>query len=470
MGTSSSHVRIGEEIGKGAYGAVFKGEYYGQPVAIKKVHNTLVDYARHNHVDYMRLISEFKRECELLQTLEHPHVVKFIEVFGENSQALLVMELLAETLDHHIQKRGNVPGPIGELEEAWICCQVADGLAYLHQHDPPVIHRDLTTRNILLTAKGVAKISDLGVAKFRPTELGYMSTKAPGCLPYMPPEALSSEPQYTEKLDVFSLGVVMMVTATCREPPSGLIGIGTVPEVERRKDHLRYVDSTHPLKPLIICCLDNDEVNRPSAHEVHNRLKVLPYPPSLTHREEKTMDFKIPHSPLVKDGRAKLQFCLLGGRNSGKYTFASQCVYDQTPMLVKREPNIVLQGATKTIERFGVSVDVSFWIYPLVYTMDWLFFDNNGAFIFVDLTNPNSIDEAKEIYSQWLKDVGDYEIPLMLVGSKSDEERAISKEALDDVAQSLCCKYQLEVSSYSNSNITEAINMMIDHCLFKHII
>ena len=470
MGASSSHVRIGEEIGKGAYGAVFKGEYYGQPVAIKKVHSTLVDYARHDHVDYMRLISEFKRECALLQTLEHPHVVKFIEVFGENSQALLVMELLAETLDHHIQKRGKVSGSVGELEEAWICCQVADGLAYLHQHDPPVVHRDLTTRNILLTAKGMAKISDLGVAKFRPTGLGYMSTKAPGCLAYMPPEALSSEPQYTEKLDVFSLGVVMTVTATCRDPPSDLIGIGTVPEVERRKNHLQYVDSTHPLKPLIICCLENDFAHRPSAHEIHSRLKVLPYPLSLTHHEGKTIDFKIPYSPLVRDGRAKLQFCLLGGRNSGKYTFASQCVYDQPPTLAKREPNTVLQEANKTVERSGITVDVSFWIYPLVYTTDWLFFNNNGAFIFVDLTDPNSIDNAKEIYSQWLKDVGDYEIPLVVVGSKSDGERAISTEALDGVVQSLCCKCWLEVSSHSNSNIAEAVNMMIDHCLFKHIL
>ena len=55
-----------------------------------------------------------------------------------------------------------------------------------------------------------AKTSDLGVSKFRPTDLGYLSTKAPGCLLYMPPEALGKEPQYTEKLDMFFFGVLML--------------------------------------------------------------------------------------------------------------------------------------------------------------------------------------------------------------------------------------------------------------------
>ena len=63
-----------------------------------------------------------------------------------------------------------------------------------------------------------AKTSDLGMSKFCPTDLGYLSTKTPGCLPYMPPEALGKEPQYTEKLDTFSFGVLMLQMVTGEDP------------------------------------------------------------------------------------------------------------------------------------------------------------------------------------------------------------------------------------------------------------
>ena len=87
-----------------------------------------------------------------------------------------------------------------------ILLDVSYGLLYFHSHTPPIIHRDLSANNILLTTDLRAKIADLGVAKLLDiqTQVAFSQTKAPGSLHYMPPEALEEVPAYNCKLDIFS--------------------------------------------------------------------------------------------------------------------------------------------------------------------------------------------------------------------------------------------------------------------------
>ena len=165
---------LGERIGRGSYGEVYRGTLgrNRRPVAVKKIYDILLIAARENRQSLQRLVGEFRLECELLQVAKHPNVVEFIGVFyqgeGEES-ALLVMELMEQTLEHFLEdNRGTLP----QEKQVSICLQIASGLLFLHQHDPQILHRDLTAKNVLMNKEGsIAKISDFGQAKYRPTSV-----------------------------------------------------------------------------------------------------------------------------------------------------------------------------------------------------------------------------------------------------------------------------------------------------------
>ena len=270
-------LRIGPEISRGAYGTVYSGTLGGRPVAVKKVHQLLLDYASESEEALEAVLEGFRRECELLEAAKHANVVEFLGVFHQDGSALLVMELMEQTLERFLkEKRGN----LSQEKQMYICLQVVSGLLFLHQHDPQILHRDLTAKNVLMTKDGsIAKISDLGQAKFRPSSVMYLSTKAPGCLLYMPPECLvetnkssGAKARFTDKGDIFSLGVLMLQVATQDPPSCGLVMREGQPEVERRAADLSRLPANHPLRPLILQCLQDDPAKRPSCSEVLSQL------------------------------------------------------------------------------------------------------------------------------------------------------------------------------------------------------
>jgi serine/threonine protein kinase len=259
---ANSSVVLGKEIGRGTNGIVHLGTYQNEPVAIKKHH----------------LHQEIVQECELLASLSHPHVVQVIGVFTVKEESVLIMELLHETLRDYLgrtKEEGYVLSIRGAVR---ISCEIVAGLNYLHSLKPPLVHRHLNGRNVLLTEKGLVKISDSGLATLCPIDLDYLKSMPPECIAYVAPEVLIGEnpPQFTDKVDMFSVGVLMLQIVTCLDPSTTLQGIGTIPEVERRSSHLKLVPESHPLRILIISCLNDDPQKRISSDlEAFDRGTVL---------------------------------------------------------------------------------------------------------------------------------------------------------------------------------------------------
>ena len=171
-----------------------------------------------------------------------------------------------------------------------ILLDISRGLFYLHGHSPPIIHRDLTARNILFTPSMHAKIADLGNARMvEPHRLNKTMSTAPGTLVYMPPEAIGVRPKYDAKLDMFSFGHLSLYTAIQEFPddllpstypdPSDADNLKARSEVQRREPYMtklyKEFGKEHPLVKLIRQCLHNAPQSRPSAAKAMEVLEGL---------------------------------------------------------------------------------------------------------------------------------------------------------------------------------------------------
>ena len=185
----------GREVGYGSYAVVKELKFRGLKCVGKKIHDILFNSATPQ--EQAAMLERFAGECELLGGLHHPCIVQFLGVCFEQGSPLpvLVMEYLHTTLSACLERYGVLPKEISY----GILRDVALGLRYLHEHSPPIIHRDLSANNVLLTSNMNAKISDLGVAKILnliPAQMTQMTQmKAPGTPCYMPPEALMAKPK-----------------------------------------------------------------------------------------------------------------------------------------------------------------------------------------------------------------------------------------------------------------------------------
>ena len=179
-------------------------EINGMVCAGKKIHDTLLDIG---NIGAENIATKYVQECQLMSNLRHPNITQFLGVcfFPTCLLPVLVTEKLDGSLDDLLETVPNIPLGLkySMLED------VARGLLYLHKHNPQVIHRDLTARNILLNSSLVAKITDLGnsrIVSMLPGQLSRTMTRLPGTLTYMPPEALTNDAQYGPSLDIFSFG------------------------------------------------------------------------------------------------------------------------------------------------------------------------------------------------------------------------------------------------------------------------
>ena len=150
----------------------------------------------------------------MMAEMRHPHIVQFLGLCYLEGSTLpvLVMERLDRSLDELLEAFPGLPLPLKQS----LLTDVAQGLLYLHTRNPPIVHRDLSARNVLLTSSLEAKIGDLGNARIINLQLGQLPrlTRVPGTLSYMPPESFADPPRYGPRLDIFSFGHLALFTFT----------------------------------------------------------------------------------------------------------------------------------------------------------------------------------------------------------------------------------------------------------------
>ena len=270
----------GPILGTGSYGSVTKLQVGATPCAGKKIHELLIDTSNQGAKN---AIDSFLKECKLMSELRHPRIVLFMGVclLPSSTVPVLVMELMSDCLQNIIETRKNLSLTLKQS----ILIDVASALVYLHSRKPPVIHRDLTAKNVLIDERSMrAKVTDLGNSRFVSNQK--TMTKIPGTLAYMPPEAF--EEHYGDKLDMFSFGHLALYTITqvfpgdLSAPTSCDSQSGKViprTEVQRRSQYMQILyeslSEKHALVKLIEQCLNNAPHKRPRAMEALHWLEEL---------------------------------------------------------------------------------------------------------------------------------------------------------------------------------------------------
>ncbi|TVU19948.1 hypothetical protein EJB05_36131, partial [Eragrostis curvula] len=269
-----------DEIGSGSYGKLTNFKIVKRKKVCK---GTLVDGTRvaikRAEPGSMQGVVEFKNEIELLSRVHHRNLVSLIGFCYEQGEQMLVYEYISNgTLRENLLVRG--PYLNGE-KRLRIALGSARGLAYLHElTDPPIIHRDIKSTNILLDDSLSTHVAG--------TQMGYISTQ--GTLGYLDPEYYMTQ-QLSEKSDVYSFGVVMLELVSGRQPIEA--GKYIVREVKlaidsNDRDHYGLRSLLDPairdaartagfrrFVQLAMRCVDESAAVRPSMGEVVKEIEAM---------------------------------------------------------------------------------------------------------------------------------------------------------------------------------------------------
>ena len=266
--------RTGKSLGHGAFGDVDEIIMDGGTLCAGKVlHQAFLDP---NNLGLKTVLNKFVLECQLLADIRHPNIVQFMGIcfWGGSQYPALVMEKLDTSLDALLEKKEQ----LHLFVKFRILFDVSKGLVYLHHgRASPIIHRDLTTRNVLINKDSMnAKIADLGNARVIDKDvLSRSLTQAPGTTVYMPPEALGKKPDYTTSLDIFSFGHLSLFTIN-QIFPGGLLSptyidqhtyeLHARSELDRRKEYMDLlygqVGRNHAVSHMVEHCLSNRKERR----------------------------------------------------------------------------------------------------------------------------------------------------------------------------------------------------------------
>lgn len=211
------------------------------------------------------LAEELRQEVDILKDLQHPSITKYYTSFVEEGCLYIVMELveglsMADFINSLREKQQKLAE--GKIWRLFI--ELVAALRYLHV-DKRVIHRDLSPSNIMVTRDLHIKIADFGLAKARGTQSSGVMNTFVGTIFYTCPEIVQSKP-YSDKADIWSLGVVMYELISLKQPFAGENPLAIANKIVE-EDYVRL--SPELASPLLLQvikrCMTGNPEERPDA-------------------------------------------------------------------------------------------------------------------------------------------------------------------------------------------------------------
>ncbi|KAL5100851.1 hypothetical protein RYX36_005178 [Vicia faba] len=262
------------ELGSGTFGTVYHGKWRGSDVAIKRINDRCF---AGKPSEQERLRSDFWNEAIKLADLHHPNVVAFYGVVldGPGGSVATVTEYMVNgSLRNAFEKNGR---NVDKRKRLMIAMDVAFGMEYLHGKN--IVHFDLKSDNLLVNLRDphrpICKVGDLGLSKVKCQTL--ISGGVRGTLPWMAPELLNgSSSLVSEKVDVFSFGIVMWELLTGEEPYADLHYGAIIGGIVSNTLRPLVPESCDPEWRVVMeRCWASEPSERPSFTEIANDLRSM---------------------------------------------------------------------------------------------------------------------------------------------------------------------------------------------------
>ncbi|ETO29225.1 Kelch repeat-containing protein [Reticulomyxa filosa] len=258
---NANELQFDVEIGRGAYGTVYKARWCGHEVACKKFAKEDVDTTK-----AMQFIKEMQISSK---ASNHPNIVRYYG-FCQVPFCLVMEYMDGGSVQEYLRHDKPQSIQISPLQRIIIAKQAALGIKHLHDHK--IVHRDIAARNLLMKdpRKGELHVvvSDFGMSQILNEEPYIATYTTVGPLKWMAPEALN-EQKYSTKSDVYSFGITLWELLTGQEPYADVDPVNTAVEVLVSQKRPKMYETIPPkIQKLMKRCWDSDPNTRPDFAEI----------------------------------------------------------------------------------------------------------------------------------------------------------------------------------------------------------
>jgi len=262
-------IKCQQKIGKGTFGEVFRGIWNGTEVAVKFLNMSNMN---------AEFLDDFHKEVNIMRGLRHPNILQFLGACTSMPNVCIVMEYMPFGSLYRILHDDSTKDASDRLSNELVKRMMLDaarGMNYLHKSHPIIIHRDLKSHNLLVDENWKVKVCDFGLSKIMETQSEFSLMTACGTPSWSAPEILRSE-RYTEKVDIYSFGIVLWECITREDPYMGMAPYQVVIAVGTKSMRPVIPPGCPPTwSTLMRECWQEDAEGRPSFDEIMNKIGEL---------------------------------------------------------------------------------------------------------------------------------------------------------------------------------------------------